>query len=130
MINLLTTLLPSVFGTVDKLITDKDKANELKAAIQEQILSNDAEALKAATQIIVSEAQGHSWLQRNWRPMMMVMFGAIVANNYILYPYLSLFTDKVVVLDVPADLWDLIKLGLGGYVIGRSAEKIVKEYKR
>ena len=60
----------------------------------------------------------------------MFMFGFIVFNNFILYPYASLFTDKAVMLDTPQDLWDLIKIGLGGYVVGRSGEKIATVLKK
>jgi len=130
MISLLTALLPSVFGVIDKAIPDKDEATRIKAEIQAQILSNEGEALKAARDTIVAEAEGHSWMQRNWRPLIMLMFGFIIANNFILFPYLSLFTDNAVMLDTPEPLWDLIKIGLGGYVISRSAEKMVKEYKK
>jgi predicted MFS family arabinose efflux permease len=48
----------------------------------------------------------------------------IVANNYIVYPYLSIFTDKVRVLDLPDKLWALMEIGVGGYILGRTAEKI------
>ncbi|MBI5238441.1 MAG: hypothetical protein HY887_08485 [Deltaproteobacteria bacterium] len=46
------------------------------------------------------------------------------ANNYILYPYLSIFTDNVRVLDLPDKLWQLMEIGVGGYILGRTAEKI------
>lgn len=38
----------------------------------------------------------------------MLVIITIVANNYILYPYLSIFTDKVRVLDLPDKLWTLM----------------------
>ena len=129
MLTLLAAILPSIFSTIDKAVPDKDKAEELKAKVQLELMNNQAKELEGAAKIIVAEAQGHSWLQRNWRPMLMCMFGFIIANNFILYPYMSLFTDKVVMLDTPKDLWDLIKIGLGGYVLGRSGEKIAKEFK-
>ena len=31
--------------------------------------------------------------------------------------------------DIPPDMWDLLKLGVGGYVVGRSVEKGVKVWK-
>ena len=31
--------------------------------------------------------------------------------------------------DIPPDMWDLLKLGVGGYVVGRSAEKGIKAWK-
>jgi hypothetical protein len=60
----------------------------------------------------------------------MLVFVAIVANNYLLYPYVSLFWAAAPMLELPPDLWDLIKIGLGGYVVGRSAEKVATNYKR
>jgi hypothetical protein len=120
----LSALLPDIFKVIDKSIPDKDKAAEIKMNIQSQLLENEGKSLQAARDIIVAEAEGHSWMQRNWRPSLMFLFGAIIANNYILYPYATLFTEQAVLLPVPQDLWDLIKIGLGGYVLGRSGEKI------
>ena len=121
------------FDLIDEVVEDKDEANKLKAGLTEkwgQIdLSKYVEQIKAQASIVVAEAQG-GWLQRNWRPLMMVMFGSIIFNNYILYPYLSLFWDSAPMLKVPEQLWDLIKIGLGGYVVGRSGEKIVKFWKK
>jgi len=62
--------------------------------------------------------------------MIMLMFGFIIFNNYILYPYLSLFWDAAPVLETPPDLWALMKIGLGGYVVGRSGEQMVKHFKK
>jgi hypothetical protein len=59
-------------------------------------------------------------MQRNWRPLVMLMFAYIIFHNYVLAPVFS-----VPKAEVPSDLWELIKIGLGGYVIGRSAEKII-----
>jgi len=60
----------------------------------------------------------------------MLTFVAIIANNYILAPYLQAMFGWSVALDIPPDMWDLLKLGLGGYMIGRSGEKIAQVYKK
>jgi len=80
--------------------------------------------------IIEAEAKGDSWLQRSWRPITMLVFVVIIANNYILFPYISLFGGKATALAIPPDMWSLLKIGLGGYVVGRSLEKSVKAYKK
>jgi len=121
-------LVERVFGVVDELVIDKDKANELKTAIQMQLMEYSQVELKEATKIILAEAQG-SWLQRTWRPLLMLMIIGIVANNYIFVPYLTMFTDKIAVLELPGGLWALLNVGVGGYVIGRTGEKIVKTMK-
>lgn len=68
--------------------------------------------------------QSLSWLFTSKR------FVSIVFNNYILAPYVGLFAPGYrLILDTPPDLWALIKIGLGGYVVGRSAEKCVSAWK-
>lgn len=53
--------------------------------------------------------------------MLMCLFGLIIANNYLIVPLLG-----TPMADIPPDMWELLKLGVGGYVIGRSVEKGVK----
>ena len=79
---------------------------------------------------MTAEAKGESWLQRNWRPLNMMVFVFIVANNYIIAPYAQAISGTSVSLPTPPDLWVLIKIGLGGYVVGRSAEKCVTAWKK
>jgi|HubBroStandDraft_5_1064220.scaffolds.fasta_scaffold53318_2 hypothetical protein len=122
-------ILPGIFKEVDKAIPDQDLGARLKASIQTAVLSANAEELQAQAGIVADEAKGESWLQRNWRPMTMLVFVFIVANNYIIAPYLQAVFNWSVPLQTPPDLWALIKIGLGGYVVGRSAEKCVTAWK-
>lgn len=96
-----------------------DKAAEVSAQLTQ---------LQLRTQIIVAEANSQSWLARNWRPMLMTIFMAIIANNYILAPYLQAMFSWHVALDLPPQMWDLLKIGLGGYIVGRSVEKVASNY--
>jgi len=117
-------------GIVDKFVPDKDKATELKAQIETLILVQGhdelVKELEGQIQIILAEARG-GWLQRNWRPMLMMVCILIIFNNYVLFPYLSMFTEKAVMLELPGGLWALLNLGVGGYIGGRTAEKIFKK---
>jgi len=122
---LIGPLLTGLLGVVDKAVEDKDQAALIKSRMSEMALSGSLKELESAANIIVAEAQGDSWLQRNWRPLLMVMFGTIVANNYIVVP---IFNTPAA--DIPPDMWDLLKLGVGGYVVGRSAEKGLKNWKQ
>ena len=117
-------LVSSLLGVVDKAVEDKDLANQIKARLNEQALNGSLKELESAASIIVAEAQGESWLQRNWRPLLMVLFGAIIANNYMLVPIFG-----TPAAEIPPDMWDLLKLGVGGYVVGRTAEKSLKAWK-
>ena len=77
--------------------------------------------LEVRGQVIQAEARGESWLQRNWRPLIMMFFAVLIGGHWFGYTPENLSEDAVL------SLFGLIKLGLGGYVLGRSAEKITKE---
>jgi len=89
-----------------------------------KVILAQLETIESQASVIVAEANGQSWLQRNWRPITMMVIVAIVANNYLIFPYVSMFTDKVVVLELPDKLFTLMTLGLSGYIVGRTVEKI------
>lgn len=126
-------VLKGVIGLVDEAIEDKDEANKLKAQLSTVFNNADltkfVELIKAQASIIVAEVKGSSWLQRNWRPLLMAEFGAIILNNYILHPYLNALFGINIVMQIPPDMWALLKLGVSGYIVGRSAEKGIELWK-
>ena len=127
-------LIKGAFGIIDKFVEDKDKAAELKAQLQTQFMSLDYSAFETEinrrAEIITAEIKGESWLQRNWRPLLMLVCIAIVADNYLIGPYLrALFSFTSPVRELPERLWSLMQLGVGWYVVGRSAEKITSIWK-
>ena len=84
-----------------------------------------SESARAQSKAINLEAQG-GVLQRNWRPLFMLVIIAIIAGNYLIFPLLSaFFGTRLMILPLPSELWSLLTVGVGGYVIGRSGEKIV-----
>jgi Holin of 3TMs, for gene-transfer release len=123
-----------VFGCIDKAIPDADKRNQLKADLEQAMQKGDLEKfqedMEARSKIIIAEAQSQSWIARNWRPIIMLLFGVIIANNYILNPWFDCLFNIHVTMAIPPDMWALLKLGIGGYIVGRSAEKVVTNLKK
>ena len=124
--DLFAGLVKPVTGLISEAIEYKDKKNEIAFKVQQ--LMDDASAratemakaeLEQKASIIRAEATGHSWLQRNWRPMMMLWLAFILGMYWFGYTPPNLSQDTI------NHLFDLLKLGIGGYVAGRSAEKIV-----
>ena len=115
------------FGStlLDKFFPDKDAANKAKLMLMEMKQNGELSKLQTSAGIVTAEANSDHWLAANWRPITMLTFVFIIANNYILYPYLSLFFEEAPKLVIPPDMWALLKIGLGGYVVGRSVEKAV-----
>ena len=115
-----------LFDVIDQAVTDKDEANRLKQQVKEKLIDSQDSALKARMQIVLAEATGESWVQRSWRPILMLVIVAIVANNYLLAPYLGAMFGVGLTLELPDALWDLMTMGVGGYIAGRSAEKVTR----
>lgn len=118
-------VVDSIGTAIDKIDKSDEKLElqlkykELLINIEGACIDYESKLLESKTTIIESEAKGESWLQRNWRPMLMCICMIIVFNNYILVPYFNL---PVTTLD--DHIWQLMDLGVGGYVAGRSLEKI------
>jgi hypothetical protein len=126
---MLATILGLVPSILDKVIPDPVERDKAKLEFMKQQQSGLLTELQGQIDIIQEEAKSEHWLTANWRPLTMLTFVVIIANNYILYPYLSLFWPEAPQLSIPPDMWDLLKIGLGGYVVGRSAEKGLKIWK-
>jgi len=116
-------------SALDKIFPDPVKKAEVQAQMMKELLNADAATFENQIKPLLAELQGN-WLQKSWRPILMLSIVAIVVNNYILYPYLSLFGAPALVLDLPTHLWNLMEIGVGGYIVGRSAEKILEGIKK
>ena len=121
--------LKSAFDLIDDMHTSEEEKMEIKAKLKAMADAQEMNIINAQRDIIVAEAKSESWIAQSWRPLTMLTFTFIVANNYIIYPYLNLFFDTGIMLSLPEALWDLLKIGLGGYIVGRSAEKAIKTWK-
>lgn len=120
---LASAVLPGVTKIIDDAVPDKDLRAKLKTELQQAALEGRLVEMKAARDIIVAEAGGESWLQRNWRPITMLVFVFIILNNYVLAPYVAAFGGHVPTLDIPNGMWALLNVGIGGYIASRGIEK-------
>lgn len=122
-------LISAGLSIIDKVIPDPVAKAEAQRRLIEMQQTGELKELESKMEIVKAEAESTHWLTAAWRPITMLTFVAIIANNYILYPYLSLFWVDAPMLEVPEQLWNLLQIGIGGYVVGRSVEKSVAAYK-
>lgn len=128
--SIIAGLAAPVMNIIDQAVPDKDKAAEIKREIQLRMIEQQDAQLQSQVQVVLGEITGQSWLQRNWRPMLMMVIVAIVANNYIIAPYLDAMFGSSLMLELPERLWDLMTLGVGGYVAGRTGERLMTTYQQ
>ena len=119
-----------VFDVIDKLIPDRGLQARLKAELEQTALAQQSELAKAQRDIVLAEISADSWMTRQWRPcLMFVIMGFLVLYGLVL-PLADLIAGAPVAfaprwVDIPDGMWNLLGLGVGGYVGGRSLEKLV-----
>lgn len=109
---------------LDKLIPDPVERAKAKANLLEMKQKGELTELEMQRDVIVAEAKGEGWMQRNWRPITMLTFVGLVVAKWLG------FTADGISEAIELELMKLIRMGLGGYVIGRSVEKGIKEWKK
>lgn len=124
-------LIASVFAPAAKLIdelhTSTDEKNQHKerlltvqAAAMQTVFDYEKASLEGQQKIVQAEASSEHWVTATWRPItMLTMLTLAVGDSLGWLP--NPLRDEA---------WMLLQLGIGGYVVGRSGEKIVKEVKR
>jgi len=88
--------------------------------------ASDASKERAIATIIAAESTNGYWLAAVWRPLTMVVFVGIVIA------YAFGWTTPNLMAPMPSDtfmaqLFDLVKIGLCGYIPARTIEKIVSQ---
>ena len=109
---------------------NRPKLEEIAMQREANRLAHDTNRINKSAGIIKEEVKSDG-IKSTWRPITMLTFVAIIAFNYLVVPVLNIvLTNDIVPVPPPQDLWDLIKIGMGGYVVGRSVEKGIETWKK
>ena len=115
-------LITEVGKVIDNLFTSDEERIKAKNEIFKVLKEQQLELQRLQSEVIIAEAKGN-WLQRSWRPILMLAFGFIVIYVKFIAPLFSLPIPPL-----EDEFWNLLQIGIGGYVIGRTGEKMIKEY--
>lgn len=106
-------LVDNIHTSEEERLKLKNQLVTLQNSMSVKLLDYEKSLMEAQASVIKNEAQGASWLQRNWRPITMITFLVLVVCDVFGFLKFRL-ADQA---------WTLLQIGLGGYVIGRSVEK-------
>jgi len=120
----------AVDNVLGRFFEDKDQAAKAAQELRMAMLEHEQTAQQVARDVVVAEAKSEHWITSAWRPITMLVFVVIIANNYIIAPYVDMLFNVGLRLDIPDQMWTLLQLGLTGYIGGRSAEKLMDRYKK
>ena len=126
-IDLIAGIFKPAAELIDELHTSDHERLEAKAqlldvqaAAMQRVFDYEAEMLQAKSKIVHAEASSKHWLTANWRPITMLTFLVLVVGDSLGF----------LPNELNREAWVLLEIGLGGYVIGRSGEKIAKTLKQ
>lgn len=104
---------------IDRLWPDPTQRDQAKLQLLEMAQKGELAELSARAGIVQAEAASSNWLASGWRPITMLTFTGLIVARWLGWSAPGISEAEVL------KLWDIVQLGLGGYVIGRSVEKIV-----
>ncbi|WP_369860252.1 3TM-type holin [Butyricimonas hominis] len=113
-------VVSAVGEVIDRLTLPAREKRQLESDLLQVLAEWERARVEAQSAVLLEEAKG-SWLQRSWRPLVMLVFAVIVL--------VGTFTN-LPILDDTSRFWDLLEIGLGGYVVGRGGEKILQVFTR
>lgn len=115
---LIPTIAPILGKVVGNLFPDPEQKAKAEAEMMKTLLAHQAEIEGAAAKIIQTEAASQHWLAANWRPLTMLVFVCLIVARWFGWAAPNLSEAEYI------KLWSIVEFGLGGYVVGRSVEKI------
>ncbi|MCB0732884.1 MAG: hypothetical protein KDC88_17825 [Ignavibacteriae bacterium] len=123
---IISSVVKPIGDLIDSVTTTDEERNEAEIKLTEiennlvlQLVNYEKSLVESKSKVIEAEAKGESWLQRNWRPITMLTFLVLVVCD----------SFGLLVFRLSNEAWTLLQIGIGGYVVGRSGEKIVKRIK-
>lgn len=106
---------------IDRVWPDPAQAAQAKLQLLDLAQKGDLAELTAQAGIVQTEAASSNWITAAWRPITMLTFTALIVARWLGYSAPGISEAEIL------KLWDIVQLGLGGYVIGRSAEKVLPQ---
>lgn len=110
--------IKSIFEPAEKIIDNVTTTDEERLTLKNELekIQNvvTSKWIEFQYDIIKNETNSTQWLASNWRPLTMLSFVLLIVLSQL----------GIISKPVSPDLMELIKLGLTGYVAGRSVEKL------
>ena len=130
-------LAQTVFGVLkgplakvlETYVADLDLRRKLAAELETQFLAHLSKSAELGSSVVLAEVNSEHWLTRSWRPMLMVILMGFLVLAGVVLPLAELVTGGPIRFEprwtiLPDGFWDFLSIGMGGYIGGRSLEKV------
>ena len=120
-------------GPINKLLDAHIKDVELRKKLQSELelkLSDHlGKSLELEQAVVLAEIRSEHWLSYSWRPILMLTLVGFLVLVGLVLPIADLLAGRSVPFNprwqaLPPQFWEFLSIGVGGYIGGRSLEKI------
>jgi hypothetical protein len=115
---LIPALAPILARVAGNLFPDPEAKAKAESEMMLALMAKQDELEQAAASIVKAEAASDNWLASSWRPVVMLTFAGLIVARWFGWAAPNLSEAEYL------KLWSIVEFGLGGYVVGRSVEKI------
>jgi Holin of 3TMs, for gene-transfer release len=129
-LNMVTGLMAGpVSKVLDAVIKDQELRRKLESELQTRLSEHLGKAQELEQAIVLAEIKSEHWLTRSWRPVLMLTLLAFVVFVGLVLPLLDALWGAPVAFNprwqaLPPQFWDFLSIGVGGYIGGRTLEKV------
>jgi hypothetical protein len=123
-------ILGLVAPILERIIPDPNKRMEAEREIQKALIENQAALNQSMADVMKADAASEGMLTRNARPF--AVFWAIFMVSYvgIIAPLFGIQKETIDGLKaVPSELWNIIAVFGGGYILAKAGVEIAKAAK-
>ena len=132
-LNLVTGLMSGpISKALDAFVKDQELRRKLEADLQGKLTEHLGKSEELGQAVVMAEIKSEDWLTRNWRPMVMLTLMGFIVFVGLVLPALDVVFGHPVTFNprwsaLPPQFWDFLSIGVGGYIGGRTLEKVARE---
>jgi hypothetical protein len=114
---------------IEAHVADQALRRKLAAEMEQQVLAHLTRSAELGQAVVMAEVQSEHWLSRSWRPMLMLLLMGFLLLAGLVLPLADVIAGGPVPFQprwnmLPQGFWDFLAIGMGGYIGGRSLEKV------
>lgn len=114
---------------LESYVADVELRRKLAAELETQFLAQAGKSAELGAGIVLEEVRSEHWLTRSWRPLLMLILMGFLVLAGVILPLAELLWGAPIRFEprwsvLPEGFWDFLTIGMGGYIGGRSLEKV------
>jgi Holin of 3TMs, for gene-transfer release len=129
-LNMVTGLMNGPINkALDAFVKDQELKRKLESELQGKLAEHLGKSAELEQAIVLAEIKSEHWLTRSWRPILMLTLLAFIVFVGLVIPLLDAVMGHAVAFNprwhaLPPQFWDFLSIGIGGYIGGRTLEKV------